>query len=44
MLNNAEFTIARLEIRVKNLKKQVVEKQNALNDGGRKLNCVKVEN
>ena len=32
MSNNAEFTIARLEIKVKNLKKQVVEKQNALND------------
>ena len=38
MSNNAEFTIARLEIRVKNLKKQVVDKQNALNDA---LNQVK---
>ena len=44
MSNNAEFTIARLEIKVKNLKKQVVEKQNALNDAQNQVKDLTTEN
>lgn len=44
MSNNAEFTIARLEIKVKNLKKQVVEKQNALNDALNQVKDITTEN
>ena len=44
MSNNAEFTIARLEIRVKNLKKQVAEKQNALNDALNQVKDITIEN
>ena len=41
---NAEFTIARLEIKVKTLKKQVVEKQNALIDALNQVNDLTTEN
>lgn len=41
---NAEFTIARLEIKVKNLKKQVVEKQNALDDALNQVKDLTTEN
>ncbi|PQJ08985.1 hypothetical protein CJD36_021495 [Flavipsychrobacter stenotrophus] len=44
MSNNAEFTIARLEIKVKNLNKQVVEKQNALNDALNQVKDLSTEN
>jgi regulator of replication initiation timing len=44
MTNNAEFTIARLEIKVKNLKKQVAEKQNALNDALNQVKDITIEN
>ena len=44
MSNNAEFTIARLEIRVKNLKKKVTEKQNALNDALNQVKDITIEN
>ena len=44
MSNNAEVTIARLEIRVKNLKKQVIEKQNALNDALEQVKNLSTEN
>lgn len=44
MSNNAEVNIARLEIRVKNLKKQVIEKQNALNDALEQVKNLSTEN
>ena len=44
MIHNAEFTIARLEIRVKNLKKQIAEKQNALNDALNQVKDITIEN
>jgi len=43
MTKNAEFTIARLEIRVKNLKKQVAERQNALNDALNQVKDITIE-
>lgn len=44
MSNDAEFTIARLEIRVKNLKKQVAEKQNDLNEALEQIKTLTTEN
>lgn len=44
MSNNAEFTIARLEIKVKNLKKQVAEKQNDLKEALEQIKTLETEN
>lgn len=44
MSNNAEFTIARLEIKVKNLKKQVAEKQIDLKEALEQVENLTTEN
>ncbi len=44
MSNNAEFTIARLEIKVKNLKKQVADKQNELKEALDQVKNLTTEN